>query len=192
MHRKNRPANWTGRLRQGLSHGKSAMDAMRCPGSIRGMLTGYGFRKSCCSKRRSLRSFLITSAFWGCFRMCLLWRTRRWMRSCSAGVASDIILRARNLHKCAKMVVDEYSGSFSIRSRFAGALARYRSIDGCRDCGFFVRRQGGHSGRQCRQGVFTGFRCGRSGVGSARKETFLANGSRFAAGFWISKVIRKV
>ena len=112
MHRKNRPANWTGRLRQGLSHGKSAMDAMRCPGSIRGMLTGYGFRKSCCSKRRSLRSFLITSAFWGCFRMCLLWRTRRWMRSCSAGVAVGYYSRARNLHKCAKMVVDEYQGVF--------------------------------------------------------------------------------
>ena len=65
--------------------------AIGSPGSIRGMLTGYGCRKSCCSKRRSLQSFHITSVFWQCFRMCLLWRTRRWMRSCNAGAVLDII-----------------------------------------------------------------------------------------------------
>ena len=86
--------------------------------------TGYGCRRSCCSKPRSPRCWTTTRAFWTGFLMSVL-----------AAAPQDEVLglwsglgyysRARNLHRCAQQIMTDHGGAFP---RTASVLASLPGI----------------------------------------------------------------
>ena len=74
--------------------------------------TGYGYRKSCCSKHGSLRSSLITTASCDAFPRFTNWQRLENRRCSPPGADSDTTAGARMLHADAKKIVSQLQGKF--------------------------------------------------------------------------------
>ncbi len=136
------------RSRRGSSPGSARTAATTCRGRTRAIRTASGCPKSCCSRRRSRRSFRTTSVSWPRFPTCARWPPRRIERVLEHWSGLGYYRRAHHLHAAAQV------GGRKIRRRVSGRRAHARHVAGHRPLdrgghrGVRLRRARGHPRRQ--------------------------------------------
>ena len=124
----------------------------RQAGRDRRSLTGSGCPRSCCSRRRSTAVKPFYLRFLDRFPTVEALAEAPVEAVMQAWAGLGYYSRARNLHACAKAVVDKHRRALSRHGGRAADAARHRRLYGGGGRGHRLRRDGGGGGRQCGAG----------------------------------------